>query len=61
MELKPIHTKKDYQAALKAVDAPWNAKDGTDAADRLEILSILIERYERDICYWKYRANARCS
>lgn len=48
MELKPIRSKKDYQTALKAVDALWNAKDGTHEADRLEILTILIERYERD-------------
>ena len=48
MELKPIRTKKDYQAALKAVDALWTVKDGTDDADRLEVLTILIERYERE-------------
>lgn len=48
MELKPIRTKKDYQAALKAVEALWTAKDGTDDADRLEILTILIERFERE-------------
>jgi HTH-type transcriptional regulator/antitoxin HigA len=48
MELKPIRTKKDYQAALKAVNDLWNAKDGTADADRLEVLTILIERYERD-------------
>ena len=48
MELKPIRTKKDYHAALKAVDALWTVEDGTDDADRLEVLTILIERYERE-------------
>lgn len=48
MELKPNRTKKDYQAALKTVDTLWTAKDGTDDADRLEVLTILIEHYERE-------------
>ena len=48
MDLKPIRTKKDCQAALKAVDTLWTAKDGTDDADRLEVPAILIEHYERE-------------
>ena len=46
MELKPIRNKKDHQAALKAIEALWNAKDGSPTADRLEVLSLLVERYE---------------
>ena len=46
MELKPIRNKKEHQAALKAIEALWNAKDGSPAADRLEVLSLLVERYE---------------
>ena len=48
MELKPIRTKKDYQAALKAIESLWSAKDGSANADRLEVLAMLVERYERE-------------
>ena len=46
MELKPIRNKKEHQAALKAIEALWNAEDGSPAADRLEVLSLLVEHYE---------------
>lgn len=46
MTLKPIRTKKDYEAALKRLDTIFDSKPGTSAGDELEILSILIERYE---------------
>lgn len=46
MTLKPIRTKKDYEAALKRLEVIFDAKPGTPAGDELEILSILIERYE---------------
>lgn len=46
MNIKPIKTKKDYQAALNRLevifDAPVNSKEGDEA----EILSLLIENYE---------------
>jgi HTH-type transcriptional regulator/antitoxin HigA len=47
MELKPIRNKKDHQAALAAIDALWSAKHGSPEADRLEVLSLLVERYEQ--------------
>lgn len=46
MTLKPIKTKKDYEAALKRLEVIFDSKPGTPAGDELEILSILIERYE---------------
>ena len=46
MELKPIRNKTKHRAALKAIEALWNAEDGSPAADRLEVLSLLVERYE---------------
>ena len=48
MELKPIRNKKEHQAALKEVETPWSAKGGTPAADRLEVLSLQVERYEQE-------------
>ena len=48
MEIRPIHTKADYKAALKAVSALVDAdpERGTPDADRLEVLGTLLEAYE---------------
>lgn len=45
-ELRPIRTKKDYEAALAEVERLWGAKSGTPKGDRLDILATLIEAYE---------------
>ncbi len=45
-ELKPIHTKQDYDKALSKVEALWGAKSGTPKGDQLDILATLIEAYE---------------
>lgn len=47
MDLKPIRTKKDYQAALAEVEKLWDAPAKSPQADRLDLLSLLIENYER--------------
>lgn len=47
MDIKPIRTKKDHQAALVEIERLWEAKKGTAEADRLEVLSLLVEAYER--------------
>lgn len=46
MELRPIKTKRDYQAALKEVESLWDSPEGSKAADRLEVLVLLIQAYE---------------
>ena len=48
MELRPIRTKREHQAALKEAETRWDAPEGTLAADRLEVLTLLIEAYERE-------------
>ena len=48
MKLRPIRTRREHQAALKDVEALWNAPEGSLAADRLEVLVLLIEAYERE-------------
>ena len=48
MELKPIRNKREYQVALKEIEALWKAKEGTAESDRLEVLALLVERYEQD-------------
>ncbi|HWS12979.1 MAG TPA: transcriptional regulator [Rhodocyclaceae bacterium] len=47
MDIKPIRTRKDHQAALVEIERLWEAKEGTAEADRLEVLSLLVEAYER--------------
>jgi HTH-type transcriptional regulator/antitoxin HigA len=46
MTIKPIKTKKDYQAAMNRLDVIFHAKPGTLTGDELEILTMLIEKYE---------------
>jgi HTH-type transcriptional regulator/antitoxin HigA len=44
--IKPLRTKKDYDAALAELEKLWGAKSGTDAGDRLDVLATLIDAYE---------------
>ena len=48
MELKPIRNKKEHRAALEEIEALWSAKEGSREADRLEVLALLVERYEQE-------------
>lgn len=45
-EVRPIRTKRDYEAALKEVERLWGAKSGTSEGDRLDVLATLIDAYE---------------
>ena len=47
MTIKPIKTKKDYEAALKKIDALLDAKPNTPNGDLLDILATLVEAYEQ--------------
>ena len=46
MELKLIKTEEDYKQALARLDEIFDALPNTKEGDELEILSILIEKYE---------------
>lgn len=48
MTIKPIKTKKDYQQALTRLEMIFDAKKGSAHADELEVLSILIDNYEKE-------------
>ena len=48
MEIKPIRSKHDYLEALKKLELVFDAKRGTPEGDELEVLSILIDKYEND-------------
>ena len=47
-EVRPIRTKRDYEAALKEVGRLWGAKAGTSEGDRLDVLATLIDAYETE-------------
>ena len=46
MELRPIKTESDHQAALKEIERLWGAEEGSEEGDRLEILTVLVGAYE---------------
>ncbi len=46
MDIKPIKTKTDYQAALKEIETLMDAKPRTSRGDRLDVLVTLMEAYE---------------
>ncbi|MGC4231815.1 MAG: helix-turn-helix domain-containing protein [Niabella sp.] len=48
MKLKLIKNEKDYIQALERLEKIFDAKKGTKEGDELEILGILIEKYEEE-------------
>jgi HTH-type transcriptional regulator/antitoxin HigA len=46
MDIKPIKTEADYEAALKEIEGLFDAEPGTPEGDRLKILATLVEAYE---------------
>ena len=48
MKLKPIKNKEDYNQALERLEQIFDAKPSTNEGDELEILGILIEKYENE-------------
>lgn len=47
MNIKPIKTKKDHEAALIKIDELFDAKPNTADGDLLEVLVTLVEAYEQ--------------
>lgn len=47
MKLQPIRTKGDYAAALREAERLWDAPEKSPEAGQLEVLSLLLEDYER--------------
>jgi HTH-type transcriptional regulator/antitoxin HigA len=46
MNIKPIKTEQDYNRALERLELIFDAEIGTPEGDELEILGILIDKYE---------------
>ena len=47
MELKPIRTEAEHAEALADIERLWDAPEGSADADRLEVLAMLVEAYEK--------------
>ena len=47
MNIRPIRTKADYNKALNCIAKLINAKPKSNQADELEVLTVLVEDYER--------------
>lgn len=47
MNIKPIKTKKDYEATLIKIEKLFDAKPDTNDGDLLEVLVTLVEAYEQ--------------
>ena len=46
MEIRPIRNDADHEAALREIERLWDAAEGTEDADKLDILATLVEKYE---------------
>ncbi|MCL4868989.1 MAG: transcriptional regulator [Anaerolineae bacterium] len=46
MDIKPIRTEADYEAALKAIDQLWGSPYDSPDGDKLDVLVTLVEAYE---------------
>lgn len=46
MEIQPIKTEQDCEAALRTVGELWDAEENTPDGDRLDILITLVDAYE---------------
>jgi len=47
MDIQPIKTEKDYDAALQLIEELWDSEEGTAEGDRLGILITLVDAYEQ--------------
>ena len=48
MDVHPITTVAEYEAAIAEIERLWDAEPGTVDGDRLDILAALVERYENE-------------
>ena len=46
MNISPIRTDADHDAALREIETLWGASDNTPDGDRLDVLATLVDAYE---------------
>ncbi|MBL4869071.1 MAG: transcriptional regulator [Pseudomonadales bacterium] len=47
MDINPIKTEEDYEEALELLAGLWDAKEGTEDFDKMDIMATLIDAYEK--------------
>ena len=48
MRLKPIRNDKELDRALERIAELWGAKPGTTRGDELDVLMLIVEKYEEE-------------
>jgi antitoxin component HigA of HigAB toxin-antitoxin module len=48
VDIQPIRNDEDHRAALAEIERLWGAPAGTDEGDKLDILTVLVEKYEEN-------------
>ena len=48
MKLKPIKNKTELKQALNRIDELWGTKRNTEKGDELDVLMLLVEKYEEE-------------
>ncbi|QRR02103.1 helix-turn-helix domain-containing protein [Dyadobacter sandarakinus] len=48
MEIQLIETEQDYNKAIKRIDEVFDARPGSQEAKELEVLSLLVNKYEEE-------------
>jgi len=48
MKLKPVKSDRELSRALKRIDELWGAKPNTQNGDELDILILIVEKYENE-------------
>ena len=46
MKLKPVKNDRELNRALKRIDELWGAKPNTPRGDELDVLMLIVEKYE---------------
>ena len=47
MDIQPIKTENNFEAALQLIEDLWESEEGTTKGDRLDILITLVDAYEQ--------------
>jgi HTH-type transcriptional regulator/antitoxin HigA len=48
MKLKPVKNDRELKRALNRIDELWGAKPNTPRGDELDVLMLIVEKYEDD-------------
>jgi HTH-type transcriptional regulator/antitoxin HigA len=50
MKLKLVKNDRELNCALKRIDELWGAKPNTSKGDELDVLMLIVEKYEDENC-----------